>query len=270
MRKIRVLAFVAILTIAFSSCSIRGSNTSSSSTISSGTDTSSTSEPIAPSSSEEPSSSSESHPTVPPSVSSDEYFTESYRISPVVSLDGETAPVYAISSEPNDGTMIDAKIVDELIYGEVYTDPEDVALYYQAFGEAPINYFENKTEAANFGKDGRKISTYRYGDYDLQKPGSYAQNLGEFNNKDRGVYLELDIALNSSYRPNGGRGAGRVVIVVDGIEDYGADPVCYYTENHYSTFKEFGNFQGAFGKEFKGANSTTGYPVHLPLFTVGL
>ncbi len=127
---------------------------------------------------------------------------------------------------------------------------ETVALYYQAFRVAPPNYVTNKSEQ---GEDLRYLSTYTYGSYTGSN--SYTESLGEFNNKNGGKYLELDIKLNSYSLKS--RGTGRVVIVVDGIKDYGDEPVCYFTNDHYSTFSEFYNYATGWGPTFKGKGQKT-------------
>ena len=127
---------------------------------------------------------------------------------------------------------------------------ETVALYYQAFREVPPNYVTDKSLS---GADLRYVSTYTYGSYTGSN--SYTGALGTFNNQNKGKYLELDIKLNSySLRS---RGTGRVVIVVDGITDYGDEPVCYFTSDHYSTFYEFYNYATGWGPSFKGVGSKT-------------
>ncbi len=135
---------------------------------------------------------------------------------------------------------------------------ETVALYYQAFRVAPPNYYlYNKKDTSNIpsGKEYRAMQTFTYGAY--KGSNSYTESLGVFNNKS-GQYLELDIALNDSYAIKGGRGAGRVVVVVDGIEDYEDDsPVCYFTNDHYSTFSEFYNYASGWGKTFPGLQQKT-------------
>lgn len=126
---------------------------------------------------------------------------------------------------------------------------ETVALYYQAFRQVPPNYVTDKSLS---GQDLRYVSTYTYGNYTGSN--SYTESLGEFNNS-KGIYLELDIKLWSYSLKS--RGKGRVVIVVDGIKDYGNEPVCYYTNDHYSNFWEFYNYASGWGPSFKGAGSKT-------------
>lgn len=135
---------------------------------------------------------------------------------------------------------------------------ETVALYYQAFRIAPPNYYlYNKKDTSNIpsGKEYRAYQIFTYGSYTGSN--SYTESLGVFNNR-KGQYLELDIALNDSYSPKGGRGQGRVVVVVDGIEDYEENtPVCYFTNDHYTTFSEFYNYASGWGPTFPGLRQQT-------------
>ena len=172
-----------------------------------------------------------------------------FRVAPQVSEDGRSADIYSYSVE--DGALVRTYEIT-LEKGESYVDFQEVALYYLAFGEAPANYFWEKRLAQAYGSEGRYMQSFGLGDYD--GPNSYTEALGTFN-KSKGTYLELDIDIDGSYRPLGNRGAGRLVIVVDGIEDYGPDPVVYQTEDHYDSFSEFYNYPGGWSDPFDG----TGY-----------
>ncbi len=129
---------------------------------------------------------------------------------------------------------------------------ETVALYYMAFRTTPPNYVRSKSQLPN-DPSYRLISTYTRGSY--KGSDSYTESLGRFNNL-KGTYLELDIALSSSYG-KGNRGAGRVVVVTEGIDDYGNDPVCYFTKDHYSHFSEFYNYATGWGPLFLGAGQAS-------------
>lgn len=172
-----------------------------------------------------------------------------FRVAPQVSEDGRSADIYSYSVE--DGALVRTYEIT-LEKGESYVDFQEVALYYLAFGEAPANYFWEKRLAQAYGSEGRYMQSFQLGDYDGPNP--YTEALGTFN-KSKGTYLELDIDVDGSYRPQGNRGVGRLVIVVDGIEDYGADPVVYQTEDHYDSFSEFYNYPGGWSDPFDG----TGY-----------
>lgn len=129
---------------------------------------------------------------------------------------------------------------------------ETVALYYMAFRTTPPNYVRSKNQLPD-DPSYRLISTYTGGSYTGSN--SYTESLGRFNNL-KGTYLELDIALSSSYGKRN-RGAGRVVVVTEGIDDCGNDPVCYFTKDHYSHFSEFYNYATGWGPLFLGAGQAS-------------
>lgn len=135
---------------------------------------------------------------------------------------------------------------------------ENVCLYYMAFRQLPPNYFYNSaSKALSYGTSGREWFKYDKSQYHST---DYTTVLGTFNLPDSGAYYELDIDLTGYYNTGSKitRGAGRVVIVVDGIEDYGSEPVCYYTEDHYADFKEFYNYSGGWSPLFAGVANGSG------------
>ncbi len=189
----------------------------------------------------------------PSSSSSSIHENTFYRINPQISLDGENADIYSIS---NDGESFKKEYQYTLNLYEPYTDFEEVALFYLAFHTTPMNYFENegngKELAQAYGREGRLWKSYHQGDY--QGSNSYTESLGTFCEY-RGEYLELDIDIDGVYSPTS-RGAGRLVIVVEGITDYGEGiPVIYYTEDHYDRFSEFYNYPGGWGTPFGGTKT---------------
>ena len=121
------------------------------------------------------------------------------------------------------------------------TSPIDVANYFSIFKEFPANYITNQdkrseTAKSLFGEDVRQVSTYdRVDGYIKEIP--YAVD----PSTNLPLYHEFDIALDDSYASS--RGVGRVVAVETGldVESYGKDVVCYYTDDHYATFQEYGN-----------------------------
>lgn len=173
--------------------------------------------------------------------------TKIYRIKPIQAV-GDEVTVYNVKYDTRGYLMYPTDLtIKKTDYCFTY---ETVALYYQAFRCAPPNYIAYaKSAKITSGSDYRFVSTYTLGSY--QGKNSYTESLGTFNNK-KGQYLEFDIALTDSYASGGGRGAGRVVVVVDGIEDYGSDPVCYFTLDHYSHFSEFYNYASGWGEKFLG------------------
>lgn len=145
--------------------------------------------------------------------------------------------------------------------------PEEVAEYYVSFRSFPPNYFADESEAISYGKNGRMISTYYSGSrhsYD------YTVKLGTFNRVSGGIYYEFDIALTGSYNTGSSisRGAGRVVVIADGIKDYGSDPVCYYTSDHYADFKEYYNFYQGWSPLFAGVYNKSGSHENTPTSTL--
>lgn len=175
--------------------------------------------------------------------------SKNYRITPNIVKDNEFT-VYNVKFDTNQylakPTTLNIKKSD---YCLTY---ETVALYYMAFRTTPPNYTRDKNDLTK-GSSYRLISTYTNGSY--KGNNSYTPSLGEFNNS-TGTYLELDIALSSSYG-KGSRGTGRVVVVTEGIKDYGKEPVCYFTKDHYSHFSEFYNYATGWGPLFLGAGQKT-------------
>jgi hypothetical protein len=146
--------------------------------------------------------------------------------------------------------------------------PEEVAEYYVSFRSLPPNYFADEEEAMAYGTKGRIVSTY-------YSPSSsrydYTVVLGTFNKPNGGVYYEFDIDLTGSYNTGShiNRGAGRVVVVADGIKEYGtADPVCYYTSDHYADFKEYYNFYQGWSPLFAGVYNKSGSYENKPTSTL--
>ena len=70
--------------------------------------------------------------------------------------------------------------------------------------------------------------------------------------------MEVDIgdetyASSSSWN----RGALRIVLTYAGISAYGSNiPVLFYTDDHYDTFVEYGNYFNGWGKKFGVGNGS--------------
>lgn len=144
---------------------------------------------------------------------------------------------------------------------------EEVAEYYASYRSFPPNYFANEEAAMAYGTNGRIVSTYYSGkrhSYD------YTVKLGTFNVTSGGSYYEFDIDLTGRYNTGSSisRGAGRVVVVADGITDYGSDPVCYYTADHYADFKEYYNFYQGWSPLFAGVYNKSGGYENTPTSTL--
>jgi len=154
----------------------------------------------------------------------------------------------------------------EYVSNATITSPVDVCNYFEAFGCAPANYGtkssfdplrDGKTipsvDEVNdlFGDDARCISKYT-------KTTGYATSVPYYGSKP--TYYELDIDTNGQYRTSS-RQAGRIVAWYTGFTGsdygYGSQIVCTYTDDHYSTFKEYNNF-GSFLSRFKAEHSISG------------
>ena len=147
-----------------------------------------------------------------------------------------------------------------------YCDKLEVAAYYQAFGELPVNYVYNEGDSSrtlaieNYGKLGRLYSKY------YSRTNGYCSYMPPLN---RYYYFEIDIADvgNNSYN-NGSRisrGAERLVVFPYGLKAYGDESVLFYTNDHYESFAEFLNYgkRGAsftkeegFGEVFAGSEDS--------------
>lgn len=177
------------------------------------------------------------------------------RIVPITSEDNET-PVYTLTSGYGGDYLVDTGY--SLVKGGSYITYEEVALYYVTFNEFPSNYKWSKNKMKD--SNDRLISSYENThshQYD------YTVALGEFSGGYKCTYYELDISISNYSKSS--RGAGRLVIVPEGIDDYGdGKPVCYFTKDHYADFCEFYNYAGGWSREFKGVYNKSGNYVNSP------
>ena len=141
----------------------------------------------------------------------------------------------------------------ELVDLGTYTDPIDVANYFNAFHTYPANYVsksEYSSAKSIFGTDTRIWSYY-------ERTDGYA-TVVPYRNGEEGVprYYELDIDLDGSYS-NSSRGVGRLVVWLDGwgVDNYDNNPVTVYTDDHYATFQEYYN-NGNFSYRFNAITSS--------------
>lgn len=184
-----------------------------------------------------------------------------YRIAPGDYSTATSAPVYDVSSANgaylgNQVSTIE-KTQDCLTY-------EEVCLYYAAFRQVPPNYKTSNSEAIAYGVNGRLLSEYSKVTYTGSN--DYSETFGTFYNTNPGDYWELDIDITGSYN-NGSkltRGAARVVIVPQGLADYGNVPVSFYTKDHYADFVEFYNFRGGWSPLFAGVENGSGSYHNVP------
>lgn len=179
-----------------------------------------------------------------------------YRVAPNVSS-GTSASVYSVSS--NGGTY-QGTLVSTLTKGNYYTTYEDVAAYWQAFGEMPGNYMcadgddssgysTTKAKAYTaYGASARLWFTYhRTTGYMTQVP--VYNTYGDGTNA--ATYYEIDISTSwSSYNSN--RGAERLMAMPYGLTQYGVVPVIFHTTDHYATFTEYLNYSSGWGPSFAG------------------
>lgn len=167
------------------------------------------------------------------------------------------APIYSVSYE---GNHYAGHLVKTLSKGTYYTSYDDVAAYWQAFGEMPANYMcadgddssgyqatKNKAYVA-YGTSARLWFTYhRTSGYMNQVP--VYNTYGDGSNK--ATYFEIDISTNwSSY--SGNRGAERLMAMPYGLTEYGDVPVIFHTTDHYDTFTEYLNYSSGWGTSFSG------------------
>lgn len=146
-------------------------------------------------------------------------------------------------------------------------DYEDVALYYLGFDELPANYVfgttsSSKSTAFNtYGTKGRLYTDY-YSRTDgymtaIPTPNAYS-------------YFEIDIGGTSAYAASASwnRGTYRLVVVPGGLQQYGTDPILFYTTDHYASFSECYNYANGWSNVFDGESS--GYGTYAKPTTVSL
>lgn len=181
-----------------------------------------------------------------------------FRISPVVSS-ASSVNAYAITYS-NGG--YEAAVDKTLTKGVYYIDPEEVALYYQAFKELPANYYhyaddsspKNSDKAAAYalyGTSARLWTTYT-------RSGGYTAYFPSLNTRS---YIEADIDVDGTYARSSSwnRGVGRLVVIPNGVSAYGSDSWVVKTVDHYAHFNEFANYVGGWGESFDG-ETTSSYP----------
>ena len=231
-------------------------SSTSSSNIESSTESSESSSSSSEESSIESSSQSSSSR---PEINEDGY----YRIEPVQSSE----PFFNVYNL--DGTI--EKTIKKSVESDSstwYIDPMDVALYYQAYRETPINYCfndrnqEGSTSQEHFNKYGKYARFYSK---DYFRTDGYMQSIPtphEYR------YFEIDISNGKDGYSYKSRKTKRLVVVYNGLTQYEKKhPVIFYTSNHYSSFFEVTNYARKFssspslswiGNEFDGEKSGFG------------
>jgi hypothetical protein len=173
-----------------------------------------------------------------------------YRVAPKTSSTTSTT-VYTVASALGSYYSTSVKTLTK---GTYYTSYPDVAAYYQAFGEVPSNYSfatssnENTVKAAGYTKYGESARLW----FSYSRTDGYMTQVPQYNTSGGSlVYYEIDISSNwSSYSSN--RGALRLMAMPFGCQEYGTDPVIFYTSDHYVSFYEYYNYSGGWGPDFTG------------------
>jgi hypothetical protein len=188
-----------------------------------------------------------------------------YRIKPVTSTDGSSANIYQVKYYTATSSY-KATVYKTLTKSSYYTDPSEVAFYYQAFKAYPKNYvnYHNESYDGYSDVDDKKAEAYNAYGTKARLWTTYKGNFGytqSFPSLFTYTYMEADIALNSSYASGTtfSRGVGRLVVVPSGARCYGSVPIIFKTEDHYASFQEFLNCYNdtlnAFGPLFDGEGS---------------
>ena len=137
--------------------------------------------------------------------------------------EGEVTPTPTTAAETQAPTEQEtqAETEPEIVWGETYTAPEDVAEYLHIYGELPENFITKK-DAKKLGwvssegnlwevAPGMSIGGDHFGNYEGILP--------------EGDYRECDVNFDGGYR-----GSERII--------YGEDGSIYYTDDHYKTFTQ--------------------------------
>lgn len=141
-----------------------------------------------------------------------------------------------------------------------YTDPMDVANYFNTFRTYPANYVSKNdySKASRLFKDDTRCV------FEYDRTNGYATSVPYVRNEYTGrpIYYECDIALDDSYSSSN-RGSGRLVVWLEGFDktyalNYNDSPVSLYTDDHYSTFSEYLN-DGTFGRFFNAEQKSTAF-----------
>lgn len=135
-----------------------------------------------------------------------------------ISTEAETEAVTEEIAETQAETVLDES---DIVWGESYTAPEDVAEYIYLYGELPENFITKK-EAGKLGWESSEGNLWEVapgmsigGDYF----GNYEGLLPD------GKYRECDVNYDGGYR-----GAERII--------YGEDGSVWYTDDHYESFTQ--------------------------------
>lgn len=110
-----------------------------------------------------------------------------------------------------------------VVYGEAYTDPDEVALYLHNFEELPPNFITKKQAAQQGWDAGEDLFEILPGcSIGGDKFGNFEDLLPEKSGRQ---YYECDVNYTGGHR-----GAERLVFSSDGL--------IYYTEDHYESYTQ--------------------------------
>ena len=168
-----------------------------------------------------------------------------YRVTPV-KAEGDSLPVYNLDGTVNK-TLKKSTVDDPSTW---YVDYEDVALYYLGYHELPVNHFYHDLDDplckdnafAVFGQ------TMRYFSQEYTRNSGYMRALPKANTYS---YFEVDVDITGGYVNKRGtitRGAGRLVIIPNGVTQYNDGPSIFFTDDHYSSFYEITGY-AKYGKD---------------------
>ena len=144
----------------------------------------------------------------------------------VLALVNVLTPTHGTNSNGGDigNPQQTAEIGDaSVVYGETYTDPDEVALYLHDFEELPPNFVTKKEAGQQGWSAGKDLSKILPGcSIGGDKFGNFEGLLPEKSGRQ---YYECDVNYTG-----GSRGAERLVFSSDGL--------IYYTEDHYESYTQ--------------------------------
>ena len=125
------------------------------------------------------------------------------------------------TTEPETGDEYQST-VDQVVFGEYYTTPEDVAEYLHTYEELPPNFL-TKQEARDLGWDSSAGNLWEVADGMSIGGDRFGNREGLLPNAQGRTWYECDVNYAGGYR-----GSERVLWSNDGL--------IYYTDDHYSSF----------------------------------
>lgn len=117
-----------------------------------------------------------------------------------------------------------ASVSEQVVEGESYSTPEEVAAYLHQFKELPPNYL-TKREAAEKGWDSDEGNLWEVTDQMSIGGDRFGNYEGQLPEKEGRQYYEADVNYEGDYR-----GPERLV--------YSNDGLIFYTDDHYESFEQ--------------------------------